>query len=369
MSEFVRIVDPSGKTLRNDLYNSPPDVASYIIFKEGSKIKAKNGRTGQIEYEDTDAANIIQDVLDALGSNGGQILIKRGEYEISQTISLNNVNNVIISGENVNATKLTLANNANCNMFEYTSTETKGWFVLENITLYGNKSNNTTGKGLYVKYTAPDGKLIDGLLMHVFIRNFPEEGAIINWVWGWRFVHCVSEYNGSHGLYLLGGGTNAKLWGCKFHENGGSGLVIWSKQISVMGCECGWNTLYGIHCGGASYGINIIGCALYNNNKHNMYLEAITDSQIIGNHLSGAGTGCYDILIGASSSHNIIIGNEYESIVDNGTYNIIGGIGREAAGAGNPPTATNWRIGNIVRNTDDNTIWIKCYDGVMRQIA
>lgn len=49
--------------------------------------------------------------------------------------------------------------------------------------------------------------------------------------------------------------------------------------------------------------------------------------------------------------------------------NRINGLGREAAGIGGTPTAALWDVGDRVQNTDDNTHWIKDYDGIMRQIA
>jgi len=99
--EYVRVFGPGGTSLRSDLYNSPPDVASYIIFKEGNIIKAKNGRTGHIEYEDTDGTKIVHDVIDALrGSvnhtltgNDARVLAKglifiKDDIEITSTIDL-----------------------------------------------------------------------------------------------------------------------------------------------------------------------------------------------------------------------------------------------------------------------------------------
>ncbi len=90
MSEFVRIIDPSGKTLRNDLYNSPPDAVSYIIFKDGGLIKAKNGRTGQIEFSGKDAATVIQSALNALTPNRTwkETVRLKGVFEISDPIYL-----------------------------------------------------------------------------------------------------------------------------------------------------------------------------------------------------------------------------------------------------------------------------------------
>jgi len=58
---------------------------------------------------------------------------------------------------------------------------------------------------------------------------------------------------------------------------------------------------------------------------------------------------------------------EFNSIV-NGRL-IVNGIGREAAGAGNPPNNPNWKEGDIVENTDDKTIWIKRSDGQWVKIS
>ncbi|MBW2649201.1 MAG: right-handed parallel beta-helix repeat-containing protein [Deltaproteobacteria bacterium] len=97
MSEFVRIIDPSGKTLRNDLYNSPPDTASYIIFKEGNLIKAKNGNTGQIEYKGSDALTVINNAAADL-SDGGRIYIRKGTYDIGDgTIKI--YDNTVLCGD------------------------------------------------------------------------------------------------------------------------------------------------------------------------------------------------------------------------------------------------------------------------------
>src|SRR5208337_4016515 len=37
--------------------------ASYIIYIDGSTIKAQNGLTGQIDYSNTDAATVIQNAI------------------------------------------------------------------------------------------------------------------------------------------------------------------------------------------------------------------------------------------------------------------------------------------------------------------
>jgi len=65
-----------------------------------------------------------------------------------------------------------------------------------------------------------------------------------------------------------------------------------------------------------------------------------------------------------------IIRNKLVSNVDDhGKYTVINGIGKEAAGVGGTPSASNWSIGDLVFNTDDNTVWIKDSAGTMRQLA
>ena len=59
---------------------------SYVIFKEGVMVLAKNGRTGQIDFAGTDASNVIQSVIDALAGRGGEVLIKPGVYELKSPL-------------------------------------------------------------------------------------------------------------------------------------------------------------------------------------------------------------------------------------------------------------------------------------------
>lgn len=61
---------------------------SYIIFKRDNLIYAKNGRTGEIEFQDEDAATVIQQAINALPDGGGKIFIKSGEYNLSTTVTI-----------------------------------------------------------------------------------------------------------------------------------------------------------------------------------------------------------------------------------------------------------------------------------------
>ena len=61
---------------------TPQIPASYTIYKDGDVIKAKNGQTGQIEFSGTDESEVIQSAINALGTVGGRILIRRGDYYV-----------------------------------------------------------------------------------------------------------------------------------------------------------------------------------------------------------------------------------------------------------------------------------------------
>ncbi len=73
------------------------DTASYIIFKDGNTIYAKNGTTGKIDFQGTDAATVINSAISML-SIGGKIFIRAGDYSISSTININK-SSIIIEGE------------------------------------------------------------------------------------------------------------------------------------------------------------------------------------------------------------------------------------------------------------------------------
>jgi len=54
---------------------SPVEAFSYIVFREGDIVKAKNGITGHIDFMGTDASTVIQQAINAL-SGGGVVFVK-----------------------------------------------------------------------------------------------------------------------------------------------------------------------------------------------------------------------------------------------------------------------------------------------------
>jgi len=66
------------------------NTASYIIFIDPKSgiIRARNGLTGKIDYEDYDASTVIQYAIDKTYLSGGVVYITPGRYLVTQTIFL-----------------------------------------------------------------------------------------------------------------------------------------------------------------------------------------------------------------------------------------------------------------------------------------
>jgi len=75
--------------------------ATYIIRVNGGNIEAINGADGTVFTSGLDARTVIQAAIGALGPTGGLIFIKRGTYDLSNSLDL--ADNVILEGESAEA--------------------------------------------------------------------------------------------------------------------------------------------------------------------------------------------------------------------------------------------------------------------------
>ncbi|MGD0646230.1 MAG: hypothetical protein ABSA75_15155, partial [Candidatus Bathyarchaeia archaeon] len=69
---------------------------TYIINVSGSNYQMKNGTTGQIYYQSTNAAQVINDAIGNL-TQGGSILFNGGTYNLMGSITATNQNNVTLA--------------------------------------------------------------------------------------------------------------------------------------------------------------------------------------------------------------------------------------------------------------------------------
>jgi len=100
----------SGRDLTLTTNGSFVKPASYIIFKDGSTIKAVNGTTGAIDYSGTDAATVINNAIAALTS-GGVVFIKAGNYVLTTSILIG-LPNITLAGEGVDTVISCTANSS-----------------------------------------------------------------------------------------------------------------------------------------------------------------------------------------------------------------------------------------------------------------
>jgi len=311
---------------RTDALYYPQQPASYIIWTDGSTYYAKNGITGAIDYSGADAATIIQSTIDTLHSLwGGIISIKEGNYSISSAIQI--YGRITIKGSGTATTILRLANNADCNLFEFTGNTLEWFFMLSDINLQGNKDNNAAGTGIYVEPTG-EGRISDGILERVISSYFDDDGIYIHQVWGWRFYDVITEYNDRDGIVLYGD-SNAELHAVKSLGNGQDGLDLRATNCRIIGGEYSSNTAVGIYVRSAVTDNHIIGARISANKLEGVLVYDDCDRTIItDNTMIGAGVSDYLVRVRAGVEDTVIVdnyiqGSQYRDIKNEGTRTII----------------------------------------------
>jgi len=87
---YIMLLNEKGETIEmTKNYQIPPDAFDYIICREGDVIKAKNGRTGRIEFKGTDVASVIRQTINALSATGGTIYLKNIQLPLNVTYNDN----------------------------------------------------------------------------------------------------------------------------------------------------------------------------------------------------------------------------------------------------------------------------------------
>lgn len=71
---------------------------SYLIFKEGDLIKAKNVLTGAIDFQGADATEVISRVIYDMNVSGGGVLLINSSLQLGRQIVLDSISNIKIVG-------------------------------------------------------------------------------------------------------------------------------------------------------------------------------------------------------------------------------------------------------------------------------
>jgi len=353
-----------------DILAYPEQPASYIIFGRDTNgdgvydiIYAKNGMTGEIEFNGTDAATVIQSTLNALtsGRTWKERIVIKGNFTISSQITLQSY--VILD---LRDAKLTLEDGVNDEMFYGSGISNVDILLGE---LDGNGANQTAGHIIYA-YASTDIRIIGGVLKNAYdsgIRLRNCHRVTIRGVYAYDAHIAVYSYPVD-----ITQSTKILIDGCKCNNS----------VIYVKGCDD--VTIKGCHLYGYTYGADILPIDLgvcgkvivegnhVNGGKACIYSGNCDYVVIKGNTVTGAwqvggawGTGI------ASGSPGTIIGNvaygnegnginqevHAGALIGNYVYNNLRGMYIGYAGAGNVLYDVTVE-GNIIMNNSDYGIGV-----------
>lgn len=295
--------------------------SSYLIGKVATYTTMQNGTTGKLDWYDTDSSAVINACIWNL-TGGGKIFIKTGEYTISNPINIKG--GLWIEGEN--DVELILDANADCNIFQCIDAPTDYlFFTLTDITLHGNKAQNTLGSGIYINVT-----FHDVFIERCAIWYFAEYGIYMEDAWHNRIEHCCIESCDIDGVYLEAG-AESSIFECNISSNGRRSITVNSSRTSIVGTTILNNQEDGIY---VLTSINVMSCSIRNNGQKtsDTYSGIVLtgdNSRIIGNYFNGSSDEQSGVNLKFSvCDNNTIIGNQFLGHLSN---------------------AINYQSGNIIR--------------------
>lgn len=334
-------------------------VGTFVVAASNSLNKARadyvcDGVDDQVE---------IQAALDALPDTGGEVALTEGTFNISAPILAYKTSvarrHTALRGRGFGITVIELVDDSNCNMIEYVSGDYDlGFLNLEEMSLHGNKDNQTSGHGFYAINAAGAGTIFDIRLRNVFFVRCKENGFFITGGWGVMIDNCISEYNGGHGGYISG----AECYINEFHSalNDGAGIRLKGKELQVSNCRIDSNGQSGLILIGLSNS-EITNCYIGNWGTVTANMFAIqmqdTNKVAISNcTIKGVGTtatkygiwahtDCANIVVTGCIVENVYI----HSIYLNGDDSVVTGCNVEK-GVDGSIAITNGGTGNVIEH-------------------
>jgi hypothetical protein len=316
-TDRIVLTEDGNVTVGGELFIKNYVPASYIIFKDGDYIKARNGTTGQIDFSGTNAATVIQQAINSLMSKTdyerGRILIKAGTYSLSTsigwTLSEDRSVNIDLEGEGA-ATRLIQQPASTPLIKVQTTTGNIRRIRIANMTLYGGTKAIELRNAYY--------NIFENLYMLGQSSQTIDDlgGSSINKFSRLMVVHTVG------GIRLLGFGN--MIVECNFGEDIQTTNIIRLEGHSNM----------------------VIGCYLQSGSPNYFVGISVTGDRnmIIGNYI-------YDTLRGVScfSNRNVF------------AFNVFDRCQREAIAVWNFTSGSycvgNRIIGNYITNTGLDSTW------------
>ncbi len=214
------------------------DTASYIIFKDGNTIYAKNGTTGAIQFHGEDASTVIQGAIDAIsdnvagGTKGGLIFIRAGTYLLTRTIEIKN--NITLRGEGKLVT--TLSGNSGIDIISASGTSINPIYYacIEDLRIVGGKTGFKAVLWIY------------GHIENIRIQRCVD-GITVDKSYTNTFINVESRFNTQDGVRLDKHNNNFGFYNCYFNNNDRYGLyAIDGTEVYLVNTNIEYNKNYGI---------------------------------------------------------------------------------------------------------------------------
>jgi len=274
--------------------------ASYVVFIDGLTVYARNGMTGIVDYSGSNAAEVIQAGIDALGSHGGIVLIKEGTYVISSTIKV--PGNVTLSGVGF-ATKLVLADYADQRVIEnkHPDAFVDSNIVISNLQIDGNgakQSEEPLVSASAIFFTRVTKSRVEGCWLH--------------------HVSRVQNLNAGITTVLS---SDIIIRGNRIYDNRYAGVFLSSRKGAIVSNN------------------------IFMRNHRGVYLAGHSNAIVEGNRFASNGEGIrmYEV-----ASNNLIMGNLIEDSYEEGIL-----VTHETCK--NNYLVDNHLIDNAVQINDDGT--------------
>jgi parallel beta-helix repeat protein len=284
------------------------ELASYIIFIDGTTIKARNGQTGAIEFSGTDASTVIQQAINALGTSGGRVFIKAGTYTMKVS-SLNTYgepiciskNDVTLEGEQGTLLK------ADASLKYGVGGYDSGYIIVIRSLVLGTPVERVVIRNIHIDGNQASGAETGGINIDAGTIN---KNIIIDNV----YVENCSFFGG---MVVSGKDVlveNCVVKNCVVGHTSGTRAGIFitalgTTDFTVKNCfVCDNSDIYGILLEDRPEKVLVEGCIISNNGSHGIYAEtsAYGDNVFRGNLVLG--NGAYGILI-SGTGRNVVEGN------------------------------------------------------------
>jgi parallel beta-helix repeat protein len=243
------------------------------------------------------ADTAISSAISALPAGGGVVYLEEGTYIISSAITL--PSNVTLEGAGAN-TILEFKNGLNTNISMLYSSSTVAKTVIKDLTLDGNKANQSSGGqyGINIFADTTTGVTID----HVWAKNFYTDGIDASYG-NYTIENTSSTNNAQNGFDITG--NNSSVTDSIAANNGWRGFNGSGTNDSYSGDQAISNTSTGLYVLG--WDDSVTNCQAYNNSGPGIFVgsySALTGSSSYNNTGDGIAVDGNSTVSGNSSYHN-----------------------------------------------------------------